>query len=151
LQSALLLLNDEGLVWSSIAANPALRKFRCVQPSRDGLRPDSDPFRDGQLGVTLAVQFDDRQVSLVSRLPASLTPRFDQRQVLCFSWATGHRLSQLSSRVDLQLLKVALHRLTQIRNKMVAVGDLNRGRRALPPSIGIQTGPIASDHLDLRM
>jgi hypothetical protein len=65
-----LLLNDEGLVWSSIAANPALRKFRCVQPSRDGLRPDSDPLRDGQLSVTLTVQFDDRQVSLVSRLPA---------------------------------------------------------------------------------
>jgi hypothetical protein len=53
--------------------------------------------------------------------------------------------------VDLQLLKVALHRLTQIRNQMVAVGELNRRRRALPPSIGIQTGPIASDHLDLRM
>jgi predicted TIM-barrel fold metal-dependent hydrolase len=46
LQSALLLLNDEGLVWSSIAANPALRKFRCVQPSRDGLRPDSDLFME---------------------------------------------------------------------------------------------------------
>ena len=93
----------------------------------------------------------DLHVSLVALLPTSPAPRFDQRQFLCFSWATGHRLSQLSSRVDLQLLKVALHRLTQIRNQMVAVGDLNRERRALPPSIGIQTGPIASDHLDLRM
>jgi hypothetical protein len=28
---------------------------------------------------------------------------------------------------------------------MVAIGDLNGGRRALSPSIGIQAGPIAGD------
>ena len=60
-------------------------------------------------------------------------------------------LRQLLSRVNLQLLNIALHRFTQIGNQVVAVGDLNGGRRALPSSIRIQAGPISGDHSNLRM
>jgi hypothetical protein len=67
------------------------------------------------------------------------------------AWFLGVALSQLLSRVDLQLLKVALHRLSQIRNQMVTIRDLNGGGSPLLSSIGIQAGPIAGDHFHLRM
>jgi hypothetical protein len=91
------------------------------------------------------------RVSLVARLPTSLAPCFDQRRFIPCAWFQGLALSQLLSRVDLQLLEVVLHRLTQIGNQVVAIRDLNGGGSALSSSIGIQAGPIAGDHFHLRM
>jgi hypothetical protein len=91
------------------------------------------------------------RVSLVARLPTSLAPCFDQRRFIPCAWFLVLALSQLLSRVDLQLLNVALHRLTQIGNQVVAIRDLNGGGSALSSSVGIQAGPIAGDHLHLRM
>src|ERR1700691_6362574 len=90
-------------------------------------------------------------VPLAARLPTSLASRFDQRQFISCSWSLGLALSQLLSCVDLQLLNIALHRLSQIGNQVVAIRDLNREGSALSSSIGIQAGPIAGDHLYLRM
>ena len=53
-------------------------------------------------------------VSLVARLPTSLVPRFDQRQFIRCARFLALALSQLLSRVDLQLLNVALQGLAQI-------------------------------------
>src|SRR6202451_2438354 len=89
-------------------------------------------------------------VPLVARLPTSLASRFGQRQFISCSWSLDLGLSQLLSCVDLQLLNIALHRLTQIGNQVEAIRDLNRGGSALSSSIGIQAGPIAGNHL-LRM
>src|ERR1700685_2448221 len=90
-------------------------------------------------------------VPLVARLPTSLASRFDQRQFISCSWSLGLALSQLLSCVDLQLLNIALHRLTQIGNEVIAIRDLNGGGSALSSSIGIQAGPIAGDSFQLRM
>jgi hypothetical protein len=68
-------------------------------------------------------------------LPASLAPRFDQHQFLCLTLLPGLFLSELLSRVDLQLLNIALHSLAQIENQIVAVSNLNGGRRDLPSSM----------------
>jgi hypothetical protein len=91
------------------------------------------------------------RVPLVARLPASLASRFDLGQFICCAWSLGLALSQLLSRVDQQLLNIVLHRLTQIGNQVVAIGNLNGGGSALASSIGIQAGPIAGDHFNLRM
>jgi hypothetical protein len=56
----------------------------------------------------------------------------------------------LLSCVDLQLLNIALHRLSQIGNQVIAIRDLNRGGSALSSSIGIQARPIPGDHFHLR-
>ncbi|HMF76207.1 MAG TPA: hypothetical protein VK604_11140 [Bryobacteraceae bacterium] len=92
-----------------------------------------------------------RQISLIARLPTSSTSRFDQCQSLWLSGANSIALSQLLSRVDLQLLNIPLHRLTQIGSQVVGVGGLNGGRRALSSSLGIQAGPIAGDHFHFWM
>jgi hypothetical protein len=65
------------------------------------------------------------RVSLAARLPTSLAPCFDQRRFIPCAWFLGLALSQLLSRVDLQLLNVVLHRLTQIGNQVVAIRNLN--------------------------
>jgi hypothetical protein len=75
------------------------------------------------------------RVSLVARLPTSLAPCFDQRRFIPCAWSLGLALSQLLSRVNLQLLNVVLHRLTQIGNQVVAICNLNGGGSACrPPS-----------------
>ena len=86
-----------------------------------------------------------RHVSLVACLPAPLAPRFDQRQFICLSSRARFAFRQLLSRIDLQLLNITLYRFTQIGNQVVAVGDLNGGRCALPSSIRIQAGPISGE------
>src|SRR5580693_6408962 len=91
------------------------------------------------------------RVSLVARLPTSLAPCFDQRRFISCAWLLGLALSQLLSRVDLQLLNIALHRLSKIGNQVVAIRDLNGGGSALSSSIGIQVGSIAGDHFHLRV
>jgi hypothetical protein len=91
------------------------------------------------------------RVPLVARLPTSLASRFDQRQSISRARFPDLALSQLLARVDLQLLDIALHRLTQIGNQVVAIRNLNGGGSALSSSIGIQAGPIAGDHFHLRM
>jgi ParB family chromosome partitioning protein len=86
------------------------------------------------------------RVSQVARLLTSLASRFDQRQFISRAARFPDlALSQLLARVDLQLLKVALRRLTEIGNQVVAIRNLNGGGSALSSSIGIQAGPIAGD------
>jgi hypothetical protein len=91
------------------------------------------------------------RVPLVARLPASLASRFDQRQFISCARFPDLALSQLLSRVDLQLLDIAFHRLTEIGDQVIAICNLNGGASALSSSIGIQAGPIAGDHFHLRM
>jgi hypothetical protein len=91
------------------------------------------------------------RVPLVARLPTSLASRFDQRWFISCTRFPDLALSQLLSCVDLQLLDIVLHRLTQIGNQVVAIRNLYGGGSALSSSIGIQAGPIAGDHFHLRM
>src|SRR3984885_16158247 len=91
------------------------------------------------------------RVPLVARLPASLASHFDQRQFISCARFPDLALSQLLSRVDLQLLDIAFHRLTEIGDQVIAICNLNGGGSALSSSIGIQAGSIAGNHFHLRM
>jgi hypothetical protein len=75
------------------------------------------------------------RVPLVARLPTSLASRFDQRQFISRVRFPDLTLSQLLARVDLQLLDIALHRVTEIGNQVVAILNLNGGGSALSSSI----------------
>jgi hypothetical protein len=113
LQSELSALQEEGLISSPVASDPSLGKLLRIQPAGDCLWVNAGLLRDLQLGLTLTAPCLRFDVSLVSRLSASLPSRFNQRQSAIRVFR-GFVFSQLPSSIYLQLLIIALHCLAKV-------------------------------------